>query len=114
MPGHGKGIPGGLGAAMKRMLYNWMVAEDSLPDQAQCVKYLWDHTKGTPVRGKYAKFKEYRFGLLKGGGGHGQLGRLSQGSHFSLPRQSAGSPGKLQKRTYPCFCQSCLPQRGRG
>jgi len=30
------------------------------------------------------------------------------GITFFFAWRSAGSRGKLQKRTYPCFCQSCL------
>ena len=68
---HGKSDYDGLGAGIKKKL---------------CFQYLWKHTKGVPMRGKYAKYKEYRFKTLL-------------------------ATGDVKYRHLPCFCAMCLAQR---
>ena len=65
-PDHGKSHCDGLGAGIKTMLYDWFTSLERMPTPTECVKYLWDYTKGVPIRGKYAKYKEYRFKMVEG------------------------------------------------
>jgi hypothetical protein len=65
-PDHGKSDCDGLGAGIKTMLYERFGTLERMPTPHECVQFLWDHTKGVPIRGKYAKYKEHCFQVLEG------------------------------------------------
>ena len=54
-----------------------------------------------------AKYKEYRFGVLKGGGKEWPMAKTVKDITKSFAWWSAGQPGKVKSRPYPCFCQFC-------
>ena len=65
-PDHGKSDCAGLGAGIKTMLYEWFISLERMSTSTECVQYLWDHTKGVPIRARYAKHKAYRFKMVEG------------------------------------------------
>ena len=109
MENHGKDLCDGIGAGIKRMLYNWCLTLRQCPTDAMCIQYLWDHTKGRPIRSeKHAKFKEYRFQLLKGDKAPPPpTPTVRETKAFYHYRAKVGSPGVLLRRRFPCFCTHC-------
>ena len=65
-PNDGKSDCNGLGAGIKTMLCEWFPSLERMPTPSEGVKYLCDHTKGVPIRGKYARYKEYPFKVVDG------------------------------------------------
>ena len=65
-PTNGKSDCDGYDDSIRIMFYEWFAALERMPTPTECVKYLWDHKKGVPIRGKNAKYKEYRFKMVEG------------------------------------------------
>ena len=68
-----------------------------------------ERTKSRPVRGKFAKFTQYRFTLLE----EDKVKTLPSGATVKGTTQyyhykSCGKPGLLLRRKFPCFCSACL------
>ena len=115
-PGHGKGVCDGLGAAIKLMIENWMIQQSRSPTVPEVVAFLWKHTKGVPVRGKYAKYKEYRFkemAVPTSTGPSPVFQTITDTKKFYLYR-GTGTVGVLSRRSLPCFCSRCVAQACKG
>ena len=56
----------GFGAVINAKLYGWFGILERMPTSPECVQILWDNPKGVPIRGKYAKYMEYRFKVVAG------------------------------------------------
>ena len=91
------------------MLGDFFSECEFLPSPADCVSYSWDHTKGKPIRGKYAKYSEYRFHELKGDP------QFQPMKCHTIPDtkkffhwKASPKPGHLLRRKYPCFCVPCF------
>ena len=106
-PDHGKSDCDGLGAGIKTMLYEWFGTLESMPTPHECVQFLWDHTKEVPIRGKYAKYKEYRFQVLEGKKPTTHAAETIKGITKSFHWKSIGKPNHVMARTLPCFCDLC-------
>ena len=110
-PDHGKSDCDGLGAGIKTMLYEWFGTLERMPTPHECVQFLWDHTKGVPIRGKYAKYKEYRFQVLEGKKPTTHAAETIKGITKSFHWKSIGKPNHVMARTLPCFCDLCKAKR---
>ena len=82
-----------------------------MPTPHECVQFLWDHTKGVPIRGKYAKYKEYRFQVLEGKKPTAHAAETIKGITKSFHWKSIGKPNHVMARTLPCFCDLCKAKR---
>ena len=106
-PEHGKSDCDGLGAGIKTMLWQWFAQCEVKPNPEECVDYLWQHTKGVPIRGKYSKYKEYGFKLLQGTAPTTKTAQTIVGITKRYHWASVGRPGAVDYRTLPCFCDLC-------
>ena len=62
---HGKAVVDGLGAGIKRLLYRECTASSKIMSPVEAVQRLQQRTKSRLVRGRFAKFTQYRFTLLE-------------------------------------------------
>ena len=84
---------------------------ERMPTPHECVQFLWDHTKGVPIRGKYAKYKEYRFQVLEGKKPMTHAEETIKGITKSFHWKSIGKTNHVMARTLPCFCDLCKAKR---
>ena len=108
--GEGKSVCDGLGGGLKRILRGGSVT-NALETPGACAAWLKTATKNTPVRGKYATYKEYYFQEIR------------KESVVSLPRGKTVEDtklyyewrgighGKLLRRFLPCFCDACFASK---
>jgi len=109
VPGHGKGMCGGIGAAIKLMIENFMIRQEGgYPDVDTIIEYLWRHTKAKPLWGKYAKFKEYRFKELKSTTTAPLSGSTIPDTKNYYLYRARGKVGELVRRHLACFCSYCV------
>ena len=97
--------PGGI----KRLLYRECTASSKIMSPVEAVQRLQQRTKSRPVRGKFAKFTQYRLTLLE----EDKVKTLPSGATVKGTTQyyhykSCGKPGLLLRRKFPCFCSACL------
>ena len=72
---------------------------------------LWDHTKGVPIRGKYAKYKEYCFKMVEGKEPATPSTETIRGITKRFHWKSVGKPKQVMARPLPCFCDLCKSKR---
>ena len=67
-PKHRQSDCDGLRGGIRKRLWQRCATLPVKQTPQKCVDYVWKHTKGVPMRGKYSKCKEYRFKTLPGRG----------------------------------------------
>ena len=103
-----------MGAGIKCLLYSECTATSKIMTPEEAVHRLKKRTKSRLVRGKFAKFTQYRFTLLE----EDKVKTLPSGARVKGTTQhyhykSCGKPGLFRRRKYPCFCCACLNDDSR-